>query len=84
MYDPQDERNRIVITGIGLAAPNGNNLQEFRANLLAGVSGVVPYETRYMPPVLAGVCNCDVLRYQKRKKMSAGNPCWLSRCLLCQ
>ncbi|WP_197440711.1 beta-ketoacyl-[acyl-carrier-protein] synthase family protein [Polystyrenella longa] len=72
MYDPHDDRNRIVITGIGLAAPNGNNLAEYRANLLAGVSGVVPYETRYMPPVLAGVCNFDVLRYQKRKDVRRG------------
>ncbi|MCA9039242.1 MAG: beta-ketoacyl-[acyl-carrier-protein] synthase family protein [Planctomycetaceae bacterium] len=72
MYDPHDDRNRIVITGIGLTAPNGNSLAEFRANLLAGVSGVVPYETRYMPPVLAGVCDCDVLRYQKRKEVRRG------------
>ena len=32
--------SRIVITGAGLASPNGNNLAEFRANLLAGVAGI--------------------------------------------
>jgi 3-oxoacyl-[acyl-carrier-protein] synthase II len=66
------DRNRIVITGIGLTAPNGNNLQEFRANLLEGRSGIVPFETRYMGPVLAGVCRFDELRYQKRKEVRRG------------
>jgi len=72
MYDPKDDNNRIVITGVGLASPNGNDLNEFRSNLLAGKSGVVPYETRYMPPTLAGVCDCDVFRYQKRKEVRRG------------
>ncbi|MEQ9407284.1 MAG: beta-ketoacyl-[acyl-carrier-protein] synthase family protein [Fuerstiella sp.] len=64
--------DRIVITGIGLTAPNGNSLPEFRQNLLAGRSGVVNYQTRYMPPVLAGVCDFDELRYQKRKEVRRG------------
>ena len=64
--------DRIVITGIGLASPNGNNLAEFRQSLLEGRSGVVNYETRYMGPVLAGVCNFDELRYQKRKEVRRG------------
>jgi 3-oxoacyl-[acyl-carrier-protein] synthase II len=64
--------DRIVITGIGLTSPNGNNLAEFRRNLLEGKSGVVDYETRYMGPVLAGVCNFDELRYQKRKDRRRG------------
>ena len=49
---PED---RIVITGIGLTAPNGNSLAEFRKNLLDGVSGVQRFETRFMGEVLAGV-----------------------------
>ena len=32
--------DRIVITGIGLTAPNGNDLTEYRQNLLDGKSGV--------------------------------------------
>ena len=64
--------DRIVITGIGLTSPNGNTLAEFRRNLLEGKSGVVDYETRYMGPVLAGVCNFDELRYQKRKDRRRG------------
>ena len=66
------DRNRIVITGVGLTSPNGNSLDEFRASLLAGKSGVVDYETRYMGPVLAGVCDFDTLKYQKRKEVRRG------------
>ena len=66
------DQDRIVITGIGLASPNGNNLTEYRQNLLAGRSGVVNYETRYMGPVLAGVCNFEETRYQKKKDLRRG------------
>ena len=66
------DHDRIVITGVGLASPNGNNLQEFRQALLQGRSGVVNYETRYMGPVLAGVCHFDELRYQKKKDLRRG------------
>ena len=66
------ELDRIVITGIGLTAPNGNNLPEYRQNLLANRSGVVNYQTRYMGHVLAGICNFDELRYQKKKDLRRG------------
>ena len=68
--------SRIVITGIGLTSPNGNNLKEFRHNLLNGVSGVQEYETRYMGKVLAGVCNFDELKYQKKKNVVV-EPVWV-------
>ncbi len=64
--------NRVVITGVGLASPNGNNLSEFRKNLLEGVSGVEFIETHYMEPVLAGVCHFDALKYQTRKSIRRG------------
>ena len=68
-----DHSQRIVITGVGLASPNGDSLSEYRANLLAGKSGVVPFETRYIKqPVLAGVCNFDEFRYQKKKERRRG------------
>ena len=63
---------RIVITGIGLTAPNGNNLKEFRENLIAGKSGVKKFETRYVGEVLAGVCDFDALKYQKKKELRRG------------
>ncbi len=72
---PQRDRpddQRIVITGIGLTAPNGNSLGEFRASLLAGRSGVAPYEIRYVGSTLAGVCHFDELRYQKKKDLRRG------------
>ena len=72
MTNGNDYSQRIVITGIGLTAPNGNNLTEFRESLLAGRSGVQPYNIRYMGDVLAGVCNFDALRYQKRRDIRRG------------
>ncbi|MCE5266901.1 MAG: beta-ketoacyl-[acyl-carrier-protein] synthase family protein [Planctomycetaceae bacterium] len=71
MAEQRDEQ-RIVITGVGLTAPNGNSLPEFRQALLEGRSGVTAYETRYFGPTLAGVCNFDELRYQKRKEVRRG------------
>ena len=63
---------RIVITGIGLTAPNGNDLASYRESLLAGRSGVSPYEIRYFGKTLAGVCNFDVSKYQSRKDARRG------------
>ena len=64
--------NRIVITGVGLTAPNGNNLTEFRESLLAGRSGVKDYEIRYFGKTLAGVCDFDTRRYQARRETRRG------------
>lgn len=66
------ENERIVITGIGLTSPNGDNLADFRQNLLRGISGVTQYETRFMGPVLAGVCHYDERKYQDRKERRRG------------
>jgi 3-oxoacyl-[acyl-carrier-protein] synthase II len=63
---------RIVITGVGLTAPNGDSLAEFRSNLLAGVAGVEFMEVRYMGLQPAGVCHFDPLKYQKRKEARVG------------
>lgn len=64
--------SRIVITGVGLTSPNGNDLKEFRNNLLNGVAGIQTIDMRYMGPVHAGVCNYDPLRYQTRKQLRVG------------
>jgi len=63
---------RIVMTGVGLTAPNGNDLTTFRANLLAGESGVRKFETRHLGEVNAGVCDFDELAYQKKKALRRG------------
>ena len=67
---PDDQR--IVITGIGLTAPNGDNLSDYRESLLNGRSGVSPYEIRYVGETLAGVCNYDARRHQSRKDLRRG------------
>ncbi|MBT6849108.1 MAG: beta-ketoacyl-[acyl-carrier-protein] synthase family protein, partial [Planctomycetaceae bacterium] len=64
--------SRIVITGIGLTAPNGNNLLDYRKNLLDGVSGVQDYEIRYVGKTLAGICDFDALKHQNRREIRRG------------
>lgn len=63
---------RIVITGVGLTAPNGNSLSEFRANLVAGVARIAEIDVRYMGRHPAGVCDFEATRYQKRKELRNG------------
>jgi 3-oxoacyl-[acyl-carrier-protein] synthase II len=63
---------RIVITGVGLTAPNGNNLAEFRESLLTVKSGIQRFNVRYIGEVLAGVCHFDPLKYQKKKELRRG------------
>jgi len=67
-----DESQRIVITALGLTAPNGNTLEAYRANLLACKPRVQMITTRYMGEVPAGVCDYDPLKYQKRKDIRNG------------
>jgi len=63
---------RIVITGVGLTSPNGNDLPEFRQNLLDGVSGVEAYNIRHIGDTVAGVCHFEATRYQKRREVRRG------------
>jgi len=65
-------KSRIVITGVGLTSPNGNNLEEYRKNLLNGVAGVQIIDMRYMGKVPAGVCSFDPKQYQTRKELRVG------------
>jgi 3-oxoacyl-[acyl-carrier-protein] synthase II len=66
------KQTRIVITGIGLTAPNGNSLAEFRANLLNGVSGITTVDVRFMGRHPAGMCTFNPLKYQKKKDVRIG------------
>lgn len=66
------DNQRIVITGIGLTAPNGNSYREFREALLEGRSGVQDYEIRYFGKTFAGVCDFDERRHQSRKDRRRG------------
>jgi 3-oxoacyl-[acyl-carrier-protein] synthase II len=66
------ELSRVVITGVGVASPNGSTLAQFRENLLHGVSGVERYTIRHVGETLAGVCHFDPLRYQRKKEARRG------------
>ena len=72
MVPSESHAHRIVITGVGLTAPNGNTLETFRQSLLTGKSGVQDYEIRYFGKTLAGVCDYDALKYQRRKELRRG------------
>lgn len=67
-----DDSQRIVMTGIGLTAPNGNNLAEFRNALLEGKSGVQHADIRYMGTQVAGFCDFDETKYQSKKLRRRG------------
>ncbi len=66
------DTQRIVMTGIGLTAPNGNNLSEFRKALLDCRSGVKHHEIRYMGKQVAGLCEFDEFKYQSKKLRRRG------------
>ena len=63
---------RIVITGVGLAAPNAVALPEFREKLLKGESGISEIEHRYIGRVPAGICSFPETRYRKKKENKRG------------
>lgn len=63
---------RVVITGVGLTAPNANNLTELREALLTQKSGITEMEIRYMGNVAVGHCNFDENLYQKKKMRRRG------------
>jgi 3-oxoacyl-[acyl-carrier-protein] synthase II len=66
------DNQRIVITGVGLTAPNGNDLASYRDGLLNARSGVSRYEIRYFGKTLAGICDFDVTKHQSRKDARRG------------
>lgn len=63
---------RIVITGVGLTSPLGDNLQDLRTNLLEKKSGIVHTEIRHMGKVAAGICRFDETKYQPKKMRKRG------------
>ena len=68
----KNDNQRIVITGIGLTSPLGNNLSELRDGLLTGRSGIVHTEIRHMGRVAAGLCNFDETKHQTKKMRKRG------------
>nr|WP_306548658.1 beta-ketoacyl-[acyl-carrier-protein] synthase family protein [Desulfobulbus sp.] len=72
MMNQHTEHQRIVITGVGLTAPGAANLTDFRANLLAGKSGISTIDLRYMGVHPAGLCTFAETRYRKKRENSRG------------
>ncbi len=68
----KSDRERIVITGIGLTSPMGNNLKEFRDGLLNNGTGITHMEIRHMGVVAAGICTFDEYKYQPKKMRKRG------------
>lgn len=66
------KNHRIVITGVGLAAPNADNLKTYREKLLAGCSEITELDLRYFGKAPAGVCSFDETRYRKKKENKRG------------
>ena len=66
------QNSRIVITGIGLAAPNASNLLEFRQKLINGVSEIREIELRYFGKAPAGICTFPETLYRKKKENKKG------------
>ncbi|MCA9127120.1 MAG: beta-ketoacyl-[acyl-carrier-protein] synthase family protein [Planctomycetales bacterium] len=66
------DEQRIVMTSVGLTSPNGNDFESLRESLLAGRSGVQPYEIRYVGQTLAGICDFPATEYQSRKDARRG------------
>jgi len=66
------QNRRIVITGIGLAAPNGANLQEYRNKLINGISEIQEIELRYFGKAPAGICSFPETLYRKKKENKKG------------
>jgi len=67
-----NQNTRVVITGVGLTAPNANNLKDFREALLTQKSGITEMEVRYMGKVAVGNCSFDEYLYQKKKTRRRG------------
>jgi 3-oxoacyl-[acyl-carrier-protein] synthase II len=64
--------SRIVITGVGLTAPNGNTLKEFRSALLEQKSGITEEEVRFLGKIPVGKCDFDETKHQKKKMRRRG------------
>ena len=66
------DNQRVVITGVGLAAPNASNIAEFREKLLGTQSEVREIDLRYIGMVPAGICSFPETKYRKKKENKRG------------
>jgi len=67
-----NKKDRIVITGIGLAAPNADNIGEYREKLVRGESEITEIDLRYFGKAPAGICSFPETKYRKKKENKKG------------
>lgn len=70
MNNPFD--HRIVITGVGLVAPNADNPVDFRHKLLHGISEIQEIDLRYFGKAAAGICTFAETKHRKKKENNRG------------
>ena len=66
------QNRRIVITGVGLTAPNASNIGEYREKLINGVSEIQEVDLRYFGKAPAGICSFPETLYRKKKENKKG------------
>lgn len=71
-HSTQYPPTRIVITGVGLAAPNASNLFDFRKKLIHGESEITEIDLRYFGKAPAGLCTFSETKYRKNKENKRG------------
>lgn len=71
-------KRRVVVTGMGMVTPLGNNLEETWTNVKAGVSGIGPIESfdvsAYATQISGAVKNFDVSPYMEAKEAKRFDP----------
>ncbi len=65
-------QRRIVLTGVGLVAPNATSYSEFRQKLVNGQSEISEIDLRYFGKAPAGVCTFPETLYRKKKENKKG------------
>ena len=66
------DNQRIVITGVGLVAPNADNYLDFRQKVLEGESTITEIDLRYFGKAPAGICSFEETKYRKKKENKRG------------
>jgi len=66
------QNRRIVITGVGLTAPNASNIGEYREKLINGISEIQEIDLRYFGKAPAGICSFPETLYRKKKENKKG------------
>ncbi len=65
--------NRVVVTGLGVISPIGNNSLEFQKNIINGVNGIKTishFDTNEFKVKIAGEVNIDLIDYFSSKELN--------------